>query len=64
MEGFNAADIEKEVLGWINKARADPKSLLPFLEERHKSFKDKAWKKGDKWFSKKAKIYLDISYKE
>lgn len=61
MEGFNAAEIEQEVLAWINKARADPKCLVPFLDERYKSFKDKAWKKGDKWFNSREG---DVAVKE
>lgn len=51
MEALNPTQVRKEILEWINKARADPKVLVPFLQERHQTFKDKAWKKGDKWFN-------------
>lgn len=51
MEGFKPEEVEKEIVEWLNKARADPKCLIPTLEERYATFKDKAWKKGDKWYN-------------
>lgn len=51
MEGFNPTEVEAGAIEWINKARADPKILVPYLEERLATFKDKAYKIGDKWFN-------------
>mgnify|MGYP000193249406 CR=1 FL=1 len=50
-EEFNGEAIQKELLELINKARKDPSFLIPILEERYHSFKDKMWLKGDKWFN-------------
>lgn len=50
METFEPTQIEEEIFQWLNKLRTDPKSLVPILQERYQTFKDKAFKKGDKWF--------------
>jgi hypothetical protein len=51
MEAFNHPEVEQDILEWINRARANPSVLVPYLEERLATFKDKAWKRGDKWFN-------------
>lgn len=49
MEILNPAEVEQDILEWINRCRVNPKVLVPHLEERLATFKDKAWKRGDKW---------------
>lgn len=62
MEGnFNPTTIEREIFEWLNKARTQPKTLVPFLKERYQTFKDKMWKKGDKWFNSREG---DVAVKE
>lgn len=51
MEALNSPEIEQDIFEWINRARENPKVLIPHLEERLATFKDKAWKKGDKWYN-------------
>lgn len=51
MEGFNPSSVEAGITEWINKARSNPKVLIPYLEERLATFKDKTYKIGDKWFN-------------
>jgi len=51
MEGLNPIAVESEIAEWLNKARRNPQVLVPHLEERLSTFKDKAWKKGDKWYN-------------
>ena len=50
MENDYAA-VEKDILTWLNKIRADPKSIIPHLQDRYDSFKEKNYKKGDKWIA-------------
>lgn len=61
MEGLNIEQVEKEIFEWLNKARTQPKTLVPFLKERYQTFRDKAWKKGDKWYNSKEG---DVAVKE
>lgn len=51
MEQLNPTAIETELFELINKARTEPKTFAPALRERYQTFKDKMWKKGDKWFN-------------
>ena len=61
MESFNAAEVEHEIFEWLNKVRTDPKSLVAILQERYQTFKDKMWRKGDKWFNSREG---DVAVKE
>jgi|JI10StandDraft_1071094.scaffolds.fasta_scaffold802007_1 uncharacterized protein YkwD len=49
MEGNSK--IESEILEWVNKVRTNPKSIIPHLQERYESFKEKNYKKGEKWIA-------------
>lgn len=61
MESFNAEQVEAEIFEWLNKVRTEPKSVVPILQERYQTFKDKAYKKGDKWFQSREG---DVAVKE
>ncbi len=61
MDTLNAPQVEDEIFQWLNKVRTDPKSLVPILQERYQTFKDKAYKKGDKWFQSREG---DVAVKE